>query len=320
MGQFDKFTERARKVLMLAQEEAQRFNHNYIGTEHMLLGLVREGDGVAARVLDSMGVQLPKVRSAVEFIIGRGNGTVEGDIGLTPRAKKVLELAVDEGRRLKHEYVGTEHLLLGLVREGEGIAAGVLESLGVNLQKVRAQVERALAGEPLGSPPPPPYIARSSGPAVESLSRRTLALLVRAFDEAEKTGHPRVGIGHLLLSLLKETDQVVVRALTELEPRLEEVGKAIVENSPPPEGEYEPAQVLSQRAGQVLHRAKYEARIRGNATVEPAHVLLGIAYNAELVAEELLSSLGIELDDLRLRTEEALAEPPPSPPVTESDS
>src|SRR5687767_12250897 len=137
---FDKFTERARKVLTLAQEEAQRFNHNYIGTEHLLLGLVREGDGVAARVLSNMGVQLPKVRSAVEFIIGRGESVIMGEIGLTPRAKKVLELAIDEARRLNHHYIGTEHLLLGLVREGEGIAAGVLESLGVNLEKVRAQV------------------------------------------------------------------------------------------------------------------------------------------------------------------------------------
>ncbi len=130
MAQFDKFTERARKVLQLAQEEAQRFNHNYIGTEHLLLGLVREGDGVAARVLSNMGVQLPKVRSAVEFIIGRGESAVIGEIGLTPRAKKVIELAVDEARRLNHHYIGTEHLLLGLVREGEGIAAGVLESSG----------------------------------------------------------------------------------------------------------------------------------------------------------------------------------------------
>src|SRR6187200_3701259 len=142
---FDKFTERARKVLTLAQEEAQRFNHNYIGTEHLLLGLVREGDGVAARVLSNMGVQLPKVRSAVEFIIGRGDQAPTGDIGLTPRAKKVIELAVDEARRLNHHYIGTEHLLLGLVRAGEGIAAGVLESLGVNLEKVRAQVMQVVS-------------------------------------------------------------------------------------------------------------------------------------------------------------------------------
>ncbi len=137
---FDKFTERARKVLQLAQEEAQRFNHNYIGTEHLLLGLVREGEGVAAKVLANLGVELNKVRSAVEFIIGRGDRTVAGDIGLTPRAKKVIELSVDEARRLNHHYIGTEHLLLGLVREGEGIAAGVLESLGVSLDKVRSQV------------------------------------------------------------------------------------------------------------------------------------------------------------------------------------
>ena len=142
---FDKFTERARKVLSLAQEEAQRFNHNYIGTEHLLLGLVREGDGVAAKVLSNLGVELNKVRSAVEFIIGRGDRIVLGDIGLTPRAKKVIELAVDEARRLNHHYIGTEHLLLGLVREGEGIAAGVLESLGVNLEKVRTQTIQVLS-------------------------------------------------------------------------------------------------------------------------------------------------------------------------------
>jgi len=142
---FDKFTERARKVLSLAQEEAQRFQHNYIGTEHLLLGLVREGEGVAAKVLSNLGVELNKVRSAVEFIIGRGDRIVLGEIGLTPRAKKVIELAVDEARRLNHHYIGTEHLLLGLVREGEGIAAGVLESLGVNLEKVRTQTIQVLS-------------------------------------------------------------------------------------------------------------------------------------------------------------------------------
>ncbi len=141
---FDMFTERARKVFSLAQEEAQRFQHDYIGTEHLLLGLVREGEGVAAKVLSNLGVDLTKVRSSIEFIIGRGDRIVLGQIGLTPRAKKAIELAVDEARRLNHHYVGTEHLLLGLVREGEGIAAGVLESLGVNLEKVRTQTIQVL--------------------------------------------------------------------------------------------------------------------------------------------------------------------------------
>lgn len=144
-SRFEKFSERARRVLSLAQEEAQRFNHNYIGTEHILLGLVRETEGVAARVLSNLGVELAKVRSAVEFIIGRGERHNPGEIGLTPRAKKVIELAVDEARRLNHHYIGTEHILIGLMREGEGVAAGVLESLGVSLDKVRAETSRVLS-------------------------------------------------------------------------------------------------------------------------------------------------------------------------------
>ncbi|MXZ91575.1 MAG: ATP-dependent Clp protease ATP-binding subunit [Chloroflexi bacterium] len=144
-SRFEKFSERARRVLSLAQEEAQRFNHNYIGTEHILLGLVRETEGVAARVLSGLTVDLAKVRTAVEFIIGRGERPAQGEIGLTPRAKKVVELAVDEARRMNHTYIGTEHLLIGLLREGEGVAAGVLESLGVNLEKVRAETHRILS-------------------------------------------------------------------------------------------------------------------------------------------------------------------------------
>ncbi len=144
IDRFNKFTERARKVLHLAQEEAQRLKHNYIGTEHLLLGLIREGDGVAAKVLSNLGVDLDKARISVESVLGRGNRVVIGEIGFTPRAKKVIELAVDEARRLHHHYLGTEHLLLGLVREGQGIGAGVLESLGVSLEKVRTQTMQIL--------------------------------------------------------------------------------------------------------------------------------------------------------------------------------
>lgn len=149
-SRFEKFSERARRVLSLAQEEAQRFNHNYIGTEHILLGLVRETEGVAARVLSNLNVELVKVRSAVEFIIGRGERPTPGEIGLTPRAKKVIELAVDEARRLNHHYIGTEHLLIGLMREGEGVAAGVLESLGVSLEKVREETNRIIQNQSSG--------------------------------------------------------------------------------------------------------------------------------------------------------------------------
>src|SRR5436189_1438646 len=145
MGPFDRFNDRAKRVLALAQDEAIRFQHNYIGTEHLLLGLVREGEGVAAKVWNNLGVDLNKVRSTVEFIIGQGDRIISGEIGLTPRAKKVIELAVEEARRLNHSYIGTEHLLLGLVREGEGIAFGVLESLGVSLERVRTETTRILS-------------------------------------------------------------------------------------------------------------------------------------------------------------------------------
>ncbi|MCH8910900.1 MAG: ATP-dependent Clp protease ATP-binding subunit [Chloroflexi bacterium] len=161
-SRFEKFSERARRVLSLAQEEAQRFNHNYIGTEHILLGLVRETEGVAARVLSNLNVELVKVRSAVEFIIGRGERPTPGEIGLTPRAKKVIELAVDEARRLNHHYIGTEHLLIGLMREGEGVAAGVLESLGVSLEKVRDETNRIIQSQSSGQSGSAPASARAS--------------------------------------------------------------------------------------------------------------------------------------------------------------
>lgn len=141
---FERFTEKAIKVIMLAQEEARRLGHNFVGTEQILLGLIGEGTGVAAKVLKSMGVNLKDARIEVEKIIGRGSGFVAVEIPFTPRAKRVLELSLEEARQLGHNYIGTEHLLLGLIREGEGVAARVLENLGVDLGKVRTQVIRML--------------------------------------------------------------------------------------------------------------------------------------------------------------------------------
>lgn len=143
---FDRFTERARTVLTLSQEEAQRLQHNYIGTEHLLLGLVREGNGIAAKVLISMGASPTGIRKRIEHIIGKGKNVrfSHGQLPLTPRAKKVIELAVDEARHLNHQYVGTEHLLLGMLRESDGIGAGVLEDMGIDLQKARREVMLAL--------------------------------------------------------------------------------------------------------------------------------------------------------------------------------
>ncbi|NMB45377.1 MAG: ATP-dependent Clp protease ATP-binding subunit [Firmicutes bacterium] len=147
---FGRFTERAQRVIVLSQEEARRLGHNVVGTEHILLGLVAEGHGVAARALQELGA-LEQVRSEVERVIGRGEGMTIGQIGFTPRAKRVLELAFDEARQLGHTYIGTEHILLGLIREGEGVAAQVLHNLGVDLERVRKQVLELL-GEGAGPP------------------------------------------------------------------------------------------------------------------------------------------------------------------------
>jgi len=141
---FERFTEKAIKVIMLAQEEARRLGHNFVGTEQILLGLIGEGTGVAAKVLKSLGVNLKDSRIEVEKIIGRGSGFVAVEIPFTPRAKRVLELSLEEARQLGHNYIGTEHLLLGLIREGEGVAARVLENLSIDLTKVRTQVIRML--------------------------------------------------------------------------------------------------------------------------------------------------------------------------------
>ncbi len=145
---FELFTDRARRVVVLAQEEARLLDHNYIGTEHILLGLVHEGDGVAAKVLEGLGIELEAVRQQVEDMIGRGAQAPAGHIPFTPRAKKVLELSLRESKQLGHSYIGTEHILLGLVREGEGVAAQVLVKLGADLSRVRRQVIQVLRGAP----------------------------------------------------------------------------------------------------------------------------------------------------------------------------
>jgi len=178
---FGRFTQRAQRVIILAQEEARRLAHSYVGTEHILLGLVREGEGVAAKALESLDVSLERVRSEVEEMIGRGQHPTQGEVGFTPRAKKVvMELALEEARSLGHNYIGTEHILLGLIREGEGVAARVLAKMGADLDRVRQTVAQLLGAS--GAPPAPPdgRAARRGGksrtPALDSFGRDLVEL------------------------------------------------------------------------------------------------------------------------------------------------
>jgi ATP-dependent Clp protease ATP-binding subunit ClpC len=158
---FERFTDRARRVIVLAQEEARVLDHNYIGTEHLLLGLIHEGEGVAAKALESLDVSLEAVRAEVTEIIGQGQSAPTGHIPFTPRAKKVLELSLREALELGHNYIGTEHILLGLIREGEGVAAQVLVKVGASLDRVRQQVIGLLSGYPGGEVVAEPTGART---------------------------------------------------------------------------------------------------------------------------------------------------------------
>ena len=176
---FNRFTERARKVIILAKEEAKRFNHDYIGTEHILLGLIREGEGVASAVLQNMGLSLDKIRLEIEKLVQAGPATVvSGDIPFTPRAKRVVELSMEEARGLGHNYIGTEHLLLGLLREGEGVAAQVLLSLGLDLDKVRNEVLELLGQGIPGqqAQAAPGTKVKSKTPALDAFGRDLTAL------------------------------------------------------------------------------------------------------------------------------------------------
>src|SRR5215469_15161323 len=171
---FERFTDRARRVVVLAQEEARLLNHNYIGTEHILLGLIREGQGVAAQVLESLGISLEAVRQHVEEIIGQGQEAPPGHIPFTPRAKKVLELSLREALQLGHNYIGTEHILLGLIREGEGVAAQVLVRLGADLNRVRQQVIQLVHGH------------QGKEPAAAGLPARGVSRVESLLDVLEK--------------------------------------------------------------------------------------------------------------------------------------
>jgi len=196
---FERFTDRARRVIVLAQEESRLLDHNYIGTEHILLGLIHEGEGIAAMTLEQLGVTLDAVRLQVEQIIGRGNSSPSGHIPFTPRAKKVLELSLREALTLGHDYISTEHLLLGLIREGEGVAIQVLVKLVADLDRVRQSVLQAISEGSEGESPP----ARS---AVSSVGARG-----RSLATAEM-----MGSGEVLLALLGDDRSVASQALANL--------------------------------------------------------------------------------------------------------
>src|SRR5690606_15050438 len=202
---FERFTNRARATVVHAQQESRLLRHSYIGTEHILLGLIRESDGLAAKALRALGVSLEEVRQQVLDIVGEGEGVPRGHIPFTPRAKKVLELSLREALQLKHNYIGTEHILLGLIREGEGVAAQILVNLGADLDRVRAEVIRQLAG--YGEPGPEDVAASP---------RRTPAAEQAVAAAARLAGGSPMGSHHLLEALVLSEDSAAGKALAAL--------------------------------------------------------------------------------------------------------
>lgn len=331
---FDKFTERARQVLHLAQKEAQRFQHNYIGTEHILLGLTRLDSGVAIEVLKNLDVEVSKVRSAVEYIIGQGDRIIHGEIGLTPRAKKVIELAVEEARHLNHHYIGTEHLLLGLIRQGDSIAAGVLTKLGVDLEKARAQTLIVLnrgknlpsgdAEVPFGKDvpstpssiiPPPEHTAlqgqstQQSGEPFDKFTEQARKALSLAQEEAQGFQHNYIGTEHLLLGLLHEDKSLGAQVLKNLGVELARVRSAVVfiigRGDRIVLGEIG----LTPRAKKVLELSIDEAQRMGHDRIGTEHILLGLVREGEGIAAGVLTSMGVKLEQVRAEILKALKPP-----------
>src|SRR5688500_15713962 len=204
---FERFTDRARRVVVLAQEEARMLNHNYIGTEHILLGLIHEGEGVAAKALESLGISLEAVRAQVEEIIGQGQQAPSGHIPFTPRAKKVLELSLREALTLGHNYIGTEHILLGLIREGDGVGAQVLITLGADLSSVRQVVIQLLGGVTGGRR------GMRFEPPMGMIPHQTPAAAQAAVEARRLAGGAPVGSHHWLLALLQQHDSIAAKAL-----------------------------------------------------------------------------------------------------------
>jgi ATP-dependent Clp protease ATP-binding subunit ClpA len=282
---FDRFTQRARRVIILAQEEAKRLDHSALGAEHILLGIIREGEGIASKVLESLTISPERVRAEIEGAIGRGERALHEEVAFTPRAKKVLELALDEARRLGHNYIGTEHLLLGIVRLGEGEAARGLIDLGANASAVRSQVIRIVSKKNEVWPPARvarPWWAAARGrtaPLPDLAGRRMtpgarLAIL-SAQGEAAERKDAAIGTGHVMLGLIRHASNSLTQLLAgsgetgPIEPLIERVMAETPDESQPA------GNGLTRAAESALSAASREARARGHYLLGLPHLLLG---------------------------------------------
>ena len=311
---FERFTERSRKVVVLAQEESGRLRHDYVGTEHLLLGLLREGDGVAARALAATGVILVGAREQVESIVGYGEREAGGQVPFTQRSKAALEASLKEAMGMGHNHIGTEHLLLGLLREPEGVAARTLSNLGADPEAVRREVVGRLgeASRP-ETREAPGRLERTREVLRRSFSRqpredqtplhkltghgRRVVALAR--DEARRFNHNYVGTEHLLLGLLADRESVAAQALSSLNVTLDEVRgqvESIVGYGEEGTGAQAP---FTPRAKKILQLAERESLRLGDDFIGAEHVLLGLVRETEGVAARVFLNLDVDPDEIR---------------------
>jgi ATP-dependent Clp protease ATP-binding subunit ClpA len=289
----ERFTERARQVVVFAQDEARALEHDYIGTEHLLLGLLREPEGRAGRILASLGIALDDVRVQVGRIAGTGRGASPSQLPFTPRAKRVLELALREAMALEHDYIGTEHILLGLLRENEGVAARILYDFDAG---VRTHVLRALGKDeqPAAQRGEPPPVA--DRPTFTAGAERVLEL---AHDEACGLKHDYIGTEHILLGLLREEQGIAARALASLGIGLAtvrtQVGRIVGEGDEVTTGQIP----LTPRVENGLGLARREARSMGGEAIDTEHILLGLAHEGEGIASHILRNARIDEERVR---------------------
>ena len=312
---FERFTERSRKVMVLAQEESGRLRHGYIGMEHLLLGLLREGEGVAAQALTATGVTLDGAREQVESIVGYGEKETGGQVPFTQGSKGALEASLKESMGLGHNYIGTEHLLLGLLRGPEDLAARMLSNLGADPEAVRREVVGRLGeasrpqtrGGPGRLERTREVFRRAFGrsslegghPTYERLTERARKIVVLAQGEAHRFNHDYIGTEHLLLGLIREREGVGARVLGELGLDLDEARErveSIVGYVEEATGARAP---LTPRCKKVLQLAEREALQLGDDYVSSEHILLGLVRESEGVAARVLSDLDVASEDVR---------------------
>jgi len=311
---FERFTDAARRVVVLAQEEARMHNHNYVATEHLLLGLLSVGECEAANVMESLGIIPAAVRQAVEEIIGQGQQAPSGHIPFTPQAKKALELSSREALRLGDDYVGTEHLLLGMVREGEGVAAQVLVRFGADINSIDRLLTRSKGAIPKASFVDMAYrrgsalrgAERTPGDAnrtslFERFTDRARRVVVLAQDESRRLNHNYIGTEHILLGLIHEGEGVAANALVSLGIVLESARQQVEELIG--RGQQTPSRHIpfTPRAKKVLELSLREAMQRGHNYIDTEHILLGLIREGEGVGAQALLRLGAAPDRVRTK-------------------